>query len=626
MSLLRDLYCNGQLRTIDHALATGLQRLRTDTPEDVALAAALASLAVSLGHAGFDPAQPQRLLEGVSAWPAPESWIEQLRASPWVATPGHADAVADDAPLVMENGLLYLRRYREYERQLAAGLQRIGGHPLPAPDLPALAPLFARLFPQARDTEDHQARAAGVTLRHPLALVTGGPGTGKTTTIARLLLLLAAQAANAGQPPPKVALAAPTGRAAERMAESLRLAVQRLQADDLEPALCAALPATGTTLHRLLGVIPESPRFRHHADNPLPLDVVVIDEASMIDLPMMAKLVDAIASGTRLILLGDPDQLPSVEAGDVLGAILRASGDGIGTRVDDAQALRGMLAAAALQPPAPVNAFAGRRVQLQRGYRQSDALDLAPLARAVRDGDSVTTLRLLRSGELSGVHFHEGEPDPLRGQREHLLGRWRALADIRDPVLALQQAGRLRVLTALREGPQGARGLNERIEQLLAGTTPGYFQGRLLLVTENSYRHRLFNGDVGICLRDSTGAMVAWFPGDTADQPRAFHPAALPAHESAFAMTVHKAQGSEFDEVWLQLPRQDSRVLSRELIYTGLTRARQVLHVAGSADVLQAALKRHASRLGGLAWRLGAEEVIEEPARIEQPTVQGQLF
>ena len=167
---------------------------------------------------------------------------------------------------------------------------------------------------------------------------------------------------------------------------------------------------------------------------------------------------------------------------------------------------------------------------------------------------------------------------------------------------------------------------HQRIEQLLAGNTPGYFQGRLLLITENSYRHRLFNGDIGICLRDGSGAMVAWFPGETADQPRAFHPAALPAHESAFAMTVHKAQGSEFDEVWLQLPRQDSRVLSRELVYTGLTRARQRLQVAGSAEVLEAALKRHASRHGGLAWRKGAEEVTNEPTRIEQPTVQGQLF
>ncbi|AWH23325.1 exodeoxyribonuclease V subunit alpha [Stenotrophomonas sp. ZAC14D2_NAIMI4_6] len=605
-SLLKQLYVGRHLRTLDHALATSLLRLRDDTPDAVAVAAALASLAVSQGHAGFDPAQPGRLIEGVTAWPPPPQWLAQLRASPWVAQPDDPDAAADEAPLVLENGLLYLRRYREYERQLAAGLQRIGRHPLPAPDMAALAPLFARLFPAAATQEDHQARAAGVTLRHPLALVTGGPGTGKTTTIARLLLLLAAQALQAGQPAPQVALAAPTGRAAERMAESLRLAVQRLQEAGLDPALCAALPSTGTTLHRLLGVIPDSPRFRHHADNPLPVDVVVVDEASMIDLPLMAKLVDAIASGTRLILLGDPDQLPSVEAGDVLSAILRASGDGTGTRVDDAQALHGLLAAPTLQPQASPSAFAGRRVQLQRGYRQSDALQLAPLAQAVREGDARTALSLLRDGSLSGVSFHEHDADPLRGQREHLLSHWRALADAADPGRALQQAGRLRVLTALREGPQGARGLNSRIEQLLAGNTPGYFQGRLLLITENSYRHRLFNGDIGICLRDPQGAMAAWFPGDTLDQPRAFHPAALPAHESAFAMTVHKAQGSEFDEVWLQLPRQDSRVLSRELVYTGLTRARQRLHLAGSEDVLVAALKRHASRLGGLAWRLGA--------------------
>ncbi|PSD09991.1 exodeoxyribonuclease V subunit alpha, partial [Stenotrophomonas maltophilia] len=194
MSLLKELHQKGLLRTLDHALATSLQRLRDDTPDSVALAAALASLAVSQGHAAFDPAQPQRLLEGVPEWPAAQAWLAQLRASPWVATPEQADAIAGDAPLVLENGLLYLRRYREYERQLATGLQRIGRHPLPAPDMAALAPLFAQLFPHASHGEDHQARAAGVTLRHPLALVTGGPGTGKTTTIARLLLLLAAQA------------------------------------------------------------------------------------------------------------------------------------------------------------------------------------------------------------------------------------------------------------------------------------------------------------------------------------------------------------------------------------------------------------------------------------------------
>lgn len=631
MSLLTTLYRGNALRTLDHALAQSLRRLRPDTPEAVLLGAALASLAVSEGHAGLDPGQPQRLIDAEIEWPAPEGWLAQLRASPWVEVPGADDAVAGDAPLVLENGLLYLRRYREYERRLAQGLQRIATHSVAEADPGRLATLFRQLFPQAREGIDHQARAAAVALRHPLVLVTGGPGTGKTTTIARLLVLLAAQAVQADQALPRVALAAPTGRAAERMAESLRLAVQRLRLVGIAPALCDAMPSTGTTLHRLLGVIPDSPRFRHHADNPLPYDVVVVDEASMIDLPLMTKLVEAVADGSRLVLLGDPDQLPSVEAGDVLSAILRASGDGLGTQADDAQALRVLLAPDALQPVAPPRRFAGRRVQLQRGYRQTDALDLAPLARAVREGNSATALALLRVGTLAGVHFHEDQSDPLQHHREHLLGHWRGLGEAADPGQALANAGRIRLLTAVREGPQGARGLNARIEALLAGVprpgmAPGYFHGRLLLITENSYRHRLFNGDIGICLIDRHGSVTAWFPGETPDQPRGFHPGALPAHESAFAMTVHKAQGSEFDEVWLQLPRRDNRVLSRELIYTGMTRARQSLHVLGSAEVLEAALARHASRLSGLAARLqGGQGDAVADAVVTAPA-QGQLF
>ena len=631
MSLLTTLYRGNALRTLDHALAQSLRRLRPDTPDAVLLGAALASLAVSEGHAGLDPTQPQRLIEADAEWPAPDVWLAQLRASPWVDVPETDDVVAGDAPLVLENGLLYLRRYREYERRLAVGLQRIATHPLAEADPGTLATLFGQLFPQARDGIDHQARAAAVALRHPLVLVTGGPGTGKTTTIARLLVLLAAQAVQADQALPRVALAAPTGRAAERMAESLRLAVQRLRLVGIAPALCDAMPSTGTTLHRLLGVIPDSPRFRHHADNPLPYDVVVVDEASMIDLPLMTKLVEAVADGSRLVLLGDPDQLPSVEAGDVLSAVLRASGDGLGTQADDAQALRALLAPDALQPLAPPRRFGGRRVQLQRGYRQTDALDLAPLAHAVRDGNSATALALLRVGTLAGVHFHEDQSDPLQHHREQLLGHWRGLGEAADPGVALANAGRIRLLTAVREGPQGARGLNARIEALLAGVprpgmAPGYFHGRLLLITENSYRHRLFNGDIGICLIDRQGSVTAWFPGETPDQPRGFHPGALPAHESAFAMTVHKAQGSEFDEVWLQLPRRDNRVLSRELIYTGMTRARQSLHVLGNAEVLEAALARHASRLSGLAARLqgGVEETLAD-AVVTAPA-QGQLF
>jgi exodeoxyribonuclease V alpha subunit len=251
-------------------------------------------------------------------------------------------------------------------------------------------------------------------------------------------------------------------------------------------------------------------------------------------------------------------------------------------------------------------ALHGHRVHLQRGWRQSEALDLAPLAEAVRAGDANEVLKLLHSGELSNVHFHKNEGDPLQA-RPQLLEHWRKLAALTDPAEALRQANRLRLLTALREGATGARGLNARIEAQLSGrrigTPPAWFPGRLLLVVENSYRHELFNGDVGVCMADERGTPLAWFPGS--DGVRAFHPAALPAHESAFAMTVHKAQGSEFDEVWLQLPRADSRVLSRELLYTGLTRARNALHIAGSAEAIEAALARHAGRVSGLGWRLG---------------------
>ena len=606
MSLLRALQQAGALRALDDALARTLRRLDPSTPDEVLAAAALASLAVANGHAGFDPAAPRQLVDAEIAWPDADAWMQALAASRFVATPASSSEEAEAAPLVLEHGLLYLRRYREYERRLALQLRRIAARVVAETAIERVAPLFATLFPAAHEG-DHQARAAALALRRALLLVTGGPGTGKTTTIAKLLAVRIAQANASQQPTLRIALAAPTGRAADRMADSLRRAVAQMAAHGIEAAWLDALPAQASTLHRLLGTIPDSPRFRHHADHPLPFDIVVVDEASMVDLPLMCKLAEAVADGAQLILLGDPDQLPSVEAGDVLAAILHAAGAGDALAPDDARALHALLGDA--PHDAEADGLHGHRVHLIRGYRQSEALDLAPLAEAVRGGDAEAALALLRNGELSNVHFHEGIDDPLQA-RPDLLAHWRGLAAADDPALALQLANRLRLLTALREGPQGARGLNARIEAALSGrrigAPPAWFPGRLLLITENSYRHGLFNGDVGICLADAAGTPLAWFPGS--DGVRAFHPAALPAHESAFAMTVHKAQGSEFDEVWLQLPRADSRVLSRELVYTGLTRARTVLHVAGSADVIAAALGRHAGRVSGLGWRLGAAD------------------
>ena len=607
MSLLRALQQAGVLRTLDEALVQSLRRLDPTTPDEVLAAAALASLAVANGHAGFNPTSAQPLVDLDLSWPDPDQWMQALMASSLVATPRTPEEEAAPAPLAFEHGLLYLRRYREYERRLALQLQRIAAQPVDG-DIAAIAPLFAILFPDAH-AGDHQARAAALALRRALLLVTGGPGTGKTTTIARVLALRIAMSVQAGHALPRIALAAPTGRAAERMAESLRRAITQMGMQGVDAVLLAALPTDASTLHRLLGTIPDLPRFRHNKDNPLPFDIVVVDEASMVDLPLMCKLAEAVANGAQLVLLGDPDQLPSVEAGDVLAAILAAAGAGDALSGSDASALQPLLGTSPVD--ADSSGLHGHRVHLLRGWRQDDALHLAPLAEAVRTGETDATLALLRGGMLSNVHFHEGAEDPLQAN-PGLLAHWRTLAAHSDPSQALQQANRLRLLTAVREGPQGAHGLNARIEAVLSGrrigTPPTWFPGRLLLVTRNSYRHKLFNGDVGICLPDASGTPLAWFPGEGSEGVRAFHPAALPAFESAFAMTVHKAQGSEFDEVWLQLPRTDSRVLSRELLYTGLTRARSTLHVAGSAEVIAAALGRHAGRVSGLGWRLRVKE------------------
>jgi exodeoxyribonuclease V alpha subunit len=612
VSLIDDLFRSGALRVIDHALAQSLRRLDPATPDTVLAAVALASYAVGQGNAAFDTTRPQLFFDVDIDWPNPEAWNQALSDSRWVSTPNAEDSASSAAPLVLENGLLYLRRYRQYEYRLALRLRQIAAQVPQADDLAALAPLFAALFPEARNSHDRQALAAASALLRSLLLVTGGPGTGKTTTIARLLLLRMAQAQHAGEAAPRIALAAPTGRAAERMAESLRTAISALRGTPgVDAALCDALPTQASTLHRLLGTIPDSPRFRFDAQHPLPFDIVVVDEASMVDLPLMCKLVEAVPEHGRLVLLGDPDQLPSVEAGDVLAAILDAAGAGDSADAERAFApLLGEGDSDSRRAPSTqrsASPLAGHHVRLQRGYRQDQAFDLAPLAFAVREGDADAAIALLRGGQLAGVHFHENLLDPLQAHRDALLVHWRRLAEIDDPESALVLAARLRLLTAVREGPQGARGLSARIEEALGASRAqgtAYFHGRLLLVTENSYRQRLFNGDIGICLRRDKGAPVVWFASDGESGPRPFHPAALPAHESAFAMTVHKAQGSEFDEIWLQLPRQRTRVLSRELIYTALTRARREVHVCASADSLRQALAHRVERVSGLAARL----------------------
>jgi exodeoxyribonuclease V alpha subunit len=309
-------------------------------------------------------------------------------------------------------------------------------------------------------------------------------------------------------------------------------------------------------------------------------------------------------------VVGDPLLLPAVEAGDCLGGTCAGAGEGESLPPALARA-----AGEALQAPVPqateAAPLAGHRIHLTRGYRQANAAGIAALARAVQQGDAAAALERLRAG-AEGVHWidtgaHGFGPNALERRLDaDVLPQYRALAQADDPQAALRLATRVRVLTALRHGPAGAQAWNAWFAQRLGGGDP-WFQGRLLMVTANSYRHGLFNGDTGVCWPDADGNPVAWFEQE--GRLRAWSPGQLPQHDTAFATTVHKAQGSEFDTVWLLLPPDASRVLSRELVYTGITRGRSALHLAGSVDAIETALSRHARRVSGLGFRL-----IESPA------------
>jgi len=583
MSALDRWLHEGWLRPVDHALADTLRRLRPATREPVLLAAALASHALAFGHGQLPLARAAELFLEIDAdrpppvMPALESWREALASSPWVLSP--ADAVDQNAPLVFEQGQLYLRRYWRYEQSLADNLRaRCLGAPALPVDPAWRAQRLAELFPLlAGDPADAQAQAAGALLHTRLLLLTGGPGTGKTTTVTRALVLAVEAALRAGQPPPRIALAAPTGKAAARLAESLRENLATLRASGaVTDAVAACLPTQASTLHRLLGWRAGG-GFAHGAAHPLRANWVVVDEASMVDLPLMAKLVAAVPADAGLLLVGDPDQLPSVDTGDVLAALC----DG-----------------ASVLP----------RVHLQRVHRQDAGLGVGALAGGIRDGHTDAVLASLHSGDAAGVRWLAGTDRGLPAAAlAAALPAYRAVQQAAGPADALERAKRFRLLTALRDGPSGSVELNARIADALRPVgerDQRLFAGALLMITSNSPRHGLFNGDIGAAWPDEQGQLRVWFDAGGSDGPRAWLPAALPAHEFAFALTVHKSQGSEFGEVFLALPERGARVLSRELLYTGLTRCRRGVTLWASEAALREGIGRGAQRWSGLAQRL----------------------
>jgi exodeoxyribonuclease V alpha subunit len=608
----------GVLTAADVHIATRLGRLGEESDERVLLAIALTVRAVRTGSVCLELSTAAGSVTGAAdavldpaalPWPDPGEWAAACLASPLVAE----GPTGDWKPLRLVSGLLYLDRYWQQEDLVRKEFDARVAAAAPGADPTALAPALHRLFPASGP--DRQRLAAASVATRQITVLAGGPGTGKTTTVARMLALLHALPG----PPPRIALAAPTGKAAARLQEAVRAETNKLTGPERD--LLATLPAT--TVHRLLGWRPGSAsRFRHDHTNRLPYDVVVIDETSMVSLTLMSRLLEALRPETRLVLVGDPDQLASVEAGAVLGdlvarpgsasppvALLTLAGEDAPTAADD------------------LAAFAGGVVRLETVHRFGE--QIGALAGAIRRGSADEALDVLRSG-LSDVEFIDADPagdDPalLETLRADAMEAGRALADAAldgrvDDALEAQTMHRL--LCAHRQGPYGVSRWSTEVQRWLgapvpAGTGSGqWYAGQPLLVTRNDPELRLSNGDTGVIVTVPTGAggagRTAGGAGESdsdrrvvaafgpAGAPLLISPARLPEVQTVYAMTVHRGQGSQFDTVSLILPPPESPLLTRELFYTAVTRAVRRIRVIGTADAVHAAVGRRIRRASGL--------------------------
>ncbi len=573
------------------------ERAGGDDPDLVALTACALSARTGAGDVCLDLARlaGRPLLaggEGASALrlcaPPLERWLEALGRCPWVGRPG------ERAPMILDGGRLYLGRYWAWESDVAMGLRARLARDAPV-DEARLRHGLERLFgPLRAEGVDWQRVAAALACLRDLAVITGGPGTGKTTTMVRILALMLDQ-----RPDLHVRLLAPTGKAAARMTEAVRRELARLE---LPAPVRAGLPTEAATVHRFLRPDPEG-RFRHHRDNPVPADVVVLDEASMVPLQLMARLLDALLPRCRLVLLGDRDQLGPVEAGHVFADLC---GGGPRHRPATAVALARVGAVptpAALAPDARAPEVADAQVGLTEGRRFGATSGIGRLAAAVRAGAGADAYGLEAPDLAWSVWLPDGAPPPAVA--EWLRARLARVREARSAEEALARLAEARVLCTVREGPAGVAGLNALAERVL-GVEGGDYPGRPVIVTRNDYLLELYNGDTG----------VLWpHPGDPRRLAACFEDGKggirhvplqqLPAHETAYALTVHRAQGSEYEEVLLVLPAEPVRVLARELLYTGITRARRGLHVLASRAAWEAACARAAERSSGLAARLG---------------------
>lgn len=464
---------------------------------------------------------------------------------------------------MIHNSRLYLYRYYQYETRLASQIRELAAIEFSqTPD--SLKMLLEKYFKEDESGTNWQKEAARVALSRALTIICGGPGTGKTTTVVNILALLL----QAVDPELKIALGAPTGKAAMRLSESIGNSLSQL---DLPDEIRHAIPFDASTLHRILGVRRNSPQFRHNRQNPLGWDVVVIDEASMVDLAMMSKLVDALKPGARLLLLGDKDQLASVESGAVLGDLITSLPD--------------------------------NSIELKRTFRFDDTIKL--LAENINKGDASVAWSVLTDKGHENVAILQAD------WTSYISEKYAQFMEMvsRHPKVSIQDIfasfNSFQVLCGVHYGNRGVEGINKSVELSLARRgydcrPDSFYPGRPILITRNDYTLDLFNGDIGICLPDEhNGDIKVWFERSDGSV-RSLAPYRLPECRTVIAMTIHKSQGSEFDEVVVVLPQEENRILSRELIYTAVTRAKKFVHIVAEKEIFAFALSLNIERFSGL--------------------------
>lgn len=557
------------LNSLDRAVGQFfMQRSDTD-PELLELAAALTSYALRQGHVCLDlnSLHTYDLADYIDEDFIPKA-LQSLRNNPLV---GSIDK--QDTPLILtQENKLYLHRYWHYERRLIRILKsRIDtSENPPSGDDPND---FLQPFPSLGEQQQLAVQRA---YDSSLTLISGGPGTGKTTTVLYILAFLVTQSANETL---KIGLAAPTGKAAQRIQDSIHAGIDQLPFSEEDKQ---KIGIEAVTLHRLLGYQRHSSQFIHNRDTPLALDVVIIDEASMLDLPLFTKLLEAIKPSTKLILLGDKNQLASVEAGSIFGDLI------------DAKARNRQLNA--------------KVIELTENYRFGNSSTLFKTCEYVKEGKSLEALECITKGD--GTLNIDALPAPSSLQKRlkfELSDHIKLLSNAPTPAVALKQLTEICILTPLRKGVYGVEGLNQTIEsnvrqQLSISLRDPYYSGIPIMIIENSYSQGLFNGDIGVIFRSdpTSNELFAFFKNDNDTEPKRYLIPSLPKFETAYAITVHKSQGSEYDHILFVIPPSKSPLLTRELVYTAISRSRKSVEIWSNPDNLKYAIANQTQRSSGI--------------------------